>query len=403
VISLARDSRTARLRLQGRLAGLLFLGSGLLGAATIPVAPSDANKPVLILTAAVAVAIGVAVWLAPWGRWPRSRTLWLVPPAFGLIATTNVYGGSDPYSFAVYFVVVFVWIGLCHPKWTSVAFAPLAAAAYVLPLLTLNGDHLSNGLGSASVVIPVCVLVGESLSWVLGRLLHAEHALEEERAVAARLRALDNMKNLFLSSASHELRTPITIVRGHLEVLGPRPTEGDLRETTALVIDELDRMGRLVDDMTVLVRSEDPEFLRREEVDLHGFAADVAAKAEPLLGRRLRVRRPLRGALVKADPQRLTQAVLNLLKNAADHTTGPVDLRVAEEPGWWRIEVDDRGAGVPPEDVEAIFEPFRTGARSGGTGLGLAIVRGIAEAHGGSAGLNNHPGGGARFWIRLPQ
>ncbi len=403
MIELSREGRVARLRLQGRLAGLLFLGSGLLGAATIPFTPSDANKPVLILTAIVAVAIGAAVWVAPWDRWPRSSTLWLVPPAFGLIALTNVYGGSDPYSFAVYFVVVFVWIGLCHPRWTSVAFSPLALLAYVLPLLSFSGTNLSNGLSSAAVVIPVCVLVGESLSWVLGRLLHVERALEEERAVASRLRALDNMKNLFLSSASHELRTPITIVRGHLEVLGERPTEAELAETTDLVIDELDRMGRLVDDMTVLVRSEDPEFLRLEEVDLHRFTAEVAAKAEPLLGRRLRVRRPLRGALVKADPQRLTQAVLNLLKNAADHTTGAVDLRVAPEPGWWRIEVDDRGPGVPPDDAATIFEPFRSGVRSDGTGLGLAIVRGIAEAHGGSAGLDNRPGGGARFWIRLPQ
>jgi signal transduction histidine kinase len=403
-MSLAPEVRAARLRLQGRLAGFLFLGTGLLGAATIPFTPADANKPVLAVTAAVTVAIGAAVWVAPWDRWPRSATLWLVPPAFGLIAVTNVYGGSDPFSFAVYFVVVFVWIGLCHPRWTSLAFAPLAAVAYVVPLRSFPQESLSNALGSVAVVIPVCVLVGESLSFVLGRLLHAERALEEERAVAARLRAVDNMKNLFLSSASHELRTPITIVRGHLEVLGERPTEQELHETSALVIDELDRMGRLVDDMTVLVRSEDPEFLRLEEVDLHRFAADVAAKAEPLLGARLHVRRPMmRGALVKADPQRLTQAVLNLLKNAADHSAGPVELRIVEEPGWWRIEVDDHGDGVPHEEEAAIFEPFRTGTRSGGTGLGLAIVRGIAEAHGGSAGLDNHPGEGARFWIRLPQ
>ncbi len=403
MIDHVRGGREARLRLQGRLAGLLFVGTGVLGAATIPLTPSDANKPALLLIAVVAVAIGGAVLASPWERWPRSRTLWLVPPAFGLIALTNVYGGSDPFSFAVYFVVVFVWIGLCHPRWTSLAFAPLAAIAYVLPLLTFADSTLSTAIGSAAVAIPVCVLVGESLSWVLGRLLHVERALEEERAVASRLRAVDNMKNLFLSSASHELRTPITIVRGHVEVLGDRPSEQELRETTSLVIDELDRMGRLVDDMTVLVRSEDPEFLRPEEVDLHEFTADVAAKAEPLLGRRLRVRRPRRGALVKADPQRLTQAVLNLLKNAADHASGPVDLRVGDEPGWWRIDVGDRGKGVPPEDVPSIFQPFRTGGGSDGTGLGLAIVRGIAEAHGGSAGVDERQGGGSRFWIRLPQ
>jgi len=403
VIDLAREGRDARLRLQGRLAGLLFMGTGLLGAATIPLTPQNANKSVLVVSAAVAVGIGAAVLVAPWERWPRSATLWLVPPAFGLIAITNVYGGSDPFSFAVYFVVVFVWIGLCHPRWTSLAFSPLAFAAYVLPLLTFPHRDLSNAIGSAAVVVPVCVLVGECLSWVLGRLLHVERALEEEREVAARLRAVDNMKNLFLSSASHELRTPITIVRGHLEVLGDRPTEEEVHETASLVIDELDRMGRLVDDMTVLVRSEDPEFLRLEEVDLHQFTYEVAAKAEPLLGRRLRARRPRRGALVKADPQRLTQAVLNLLTNAADHTNGPVDLRIGDEPGWWRIEVGDRGDGIPPEAVPSIFEPFRTGNGSSGTGLGLAIVRGIAEAHGGSAGVEERQGGGSRFWIRLPQ
>jgi signal transduction histidine kinase len=403
-MTLAREGRVARLRLQGRLAGLLFLGSSVLGALAIPLAPKDSNKAILLGEAIIAMAIGVAAWFAPWERWPRSATLWLVPPAFALIAVSNLYGGSDPHSFAVYFVIVFVWIGLCHPRWTSLAFAPLAAAAYVVPLFSLPGN-LTTGLGSAAVVIPVCVLVGESLSWVLGRLLHTEQALQQEREVAARLRALDNMKNLFLSSASHELRTPITIVRGHLEVLDERPSEAEMKETMELVVDELDRMGRLVDDMTVLVRAEDPEFLRPEEVDLHGFAAEVAAKAEPLLGRRLRVRRPLSGALVKADPQRLTQAVLNLLKNAADHAPGasPVDLRIVEEPGWWRIEVEDRGAGVVIGHPDDVFEPFRAGPGSRGTGLGLAIVRGIAEAHGGTAGLENRTGDGATFWIRLPQ
>ncbi len=403
-MTLAREGRAARLRLQGRLAGLLFLGTGVLGSLSIPLAPSDANKPFLLGEGVVAMAIGVGAWFAPWDRWPRSATLWLVPPAFALIALANVYGGSDPYSFAQYFVVVFVWIGLCHPRWTSLAFAPLAAAAYVAPLFYLPGNR-ATGLGSAAVVIPVCVLVGESLSWVLGRLVHTEQALQQEREVAARLRSLDNMKNLFLSSASHELRTPITIVRGHLEVLDERPSEAEMKETMELVVDELDRMGRLVDDMTVLVRAEDPEFLRAEEVDLHGFAADVAAKAEPLLGRRLRVRRPLSGALVKADPQRLTQAVLNLLKNAADHAPGasPVDLRIVEEPGWWRIEVEDRGPGVTIGHPEDVFEPFRAGPGSRGSGLGLAIVRGIAEAHGGTAGMVNRTGEGATFWIRLPQ
>jgi signal transduction histidine kinase len=109
--------------------------------------------------------------------------------------------------------------------------------------------------------------------------------------------------------------------------------------------------------------------------------------------------------MLRADPQRLAQAVVNLLQNAADHAQGdgPVGLRVHAGPASWRFEVADDGGGLPPGDEQAVFEPFRTGSAREGTGLGLSIVRGIARAHGGEAGAVNRPGHGVTFWIRIPR
>ncbi|CAN5320665.1 hypothetical protein BH20ACT24_BH20ACT24_11910 [soil metagenome] len=231
-----------------------------------------------------------------------------------------------------------------------------------------------------------------------------ERALSIEREAAQRLRMLDEMKNMFLRAASHELRTPITISRGHLEVLGPHPQPSEVKEAIGVVVDELARMGRIVDDITTLVRMDDPSFLRLQPVDLGTFLSEVRTKARPLLGDRLRYR-PISGGSVQADPQRLTQALVNLLQNAAMHTKGTkVEFGVEEEPRMWRFEVSDSGEGLPAGAEERLFQPFQRADTSGaGSGLGLAIVRGIAAAHGGSAGVENRPGEGATFWIRIPR
>jgi two-component system, OmpR family, sensor kinase len=174
-----------------------------------------------------------------------------------------------------------------------------------------------------------------------------------------------------------------------------------------ILVDELGLMGRLVDDLATLVRADDPAMLRVESLPAGGFLDGLAAKAETILGGRLRVERDAGdGRVLRADPQRLTQVLLNLVRNAAEHAQGdePVVLRAQPlTPGGWRFEVADQGGGLAPDDEQAVFEPFTTGSSpSAGTGLGLAIVRGIARAHGGEAGLENRPGHGATFWVRIP-
>ena len=224
-------------------------------------------------------------------------------------------------------------------------------------------------------------------------------------AMLARLDDAFRHQREFLNDAGHELRTPITIIRGHLELAGDDPAER--AATRTLVLDELERMARIVDDLLVLARAEQPDFLRREPVDLDVITGDLAAKAAALADRDWRLVATGHGVLV-ADPQRLTQAMVNLLDNAARHTApgDRIELGSAVADGEARLWVRDHGPGVPEADQERIFQRFARaddGRRQPGTaGLGLAIVRAIAEAHHGRVTLDSAPGRGATFTLHLP-
>ena len=221
-----------------------------------------------------------------------------------------------------------------------------------------------------------------------------------------RLEAAFHRERRFIRDASHELRTPVTITRGYLEMLGEAPAQEDVAEAVDVAMDELDRMGRLITDLTTLAKSEDPGFVVPEEIEVAGFLDRIAAKVRSVLDGRLRLGPVPPGAVVHADEQRLTQAVLNLLNNAVVHTDGdsPIDLRAVARDRAWRFEVADSGGGLPVGEEQTVFQPFRrfNGDRPG-SGLGLAIVKGIAEGHGGRAGVDNRPGEGATFWIEIPR
>ncbi|MDQ4124058.1 MAG: GGDEF domain-containing protein [Actinomycetota bacterium] len=158
------------------------------------------NKPALTAIAATAIALGVATLGCPWHRFDRRATLILPVLAFGLIATANRFGGVSAYSFGVYFVVVFAWIGMNHPRWTSLRFAPVATAAYVWPLVTASG-HSATEVWSVTVPIPVAVLVGETIALVMQQLLVAQ----EELRVTAHTDELTGVRNRrgFLAVAEH--------------------------------------------------------------------------------------------------------------------------------------------------------------------------------------------------------
>ncbi|MFD9056451.1 MULTISPECIES: sensor histidine kinase [Streptomyces] len=228
-----------------------------------------------------------------------------------------------------------------------------------------------------------------------------------ERAFAA--------QRQFVDDAGHELRTPITIVRGHLELMGDDPAERE--ETVRLVTDELDRMSRIVEDLLLLAKSERPDFVTPGPVRLAELTADVYVKARTL-GERdwvldghtdLRPDRP-DDDLVHLDEQRVTQAMVQLAQNAVQHTVQGARITVGSRTlanSTTELYVADTGPGVQPQDAEVIFERFRRGtarrgARGSGAGLGLAIVRAIAEGHpGGRVELRSPESGGATFVLVL--
>jgi two-component system OmpR family sensor kinase len=216
----------------------------------------------------------------------------------------------------------------------------------------------------------------------------------------------------FVAEASHELRTPLTVIRGQLEVLAAQhePSAQEVRRVEQLVRAEIARMTRLVDDLLLLAKSEETHFLRVEPIELASFVTELWDGASLIAARRFELGSIPKGTL-RADPDRLAQALRNLIENAISHTTedrGLVRLVVTVLPGdRVRFRIDDDGPGVDVAHRERVFDRLhRTDeARdrgSGGAGLGLAIVRAIAEAHGGAVVLTDSPEGGARLELTLP-
>ena len=213
----------------------------------------------------------------------------------------------------------------------------------------------------------------------------------------------------FIRDISHELRTPIAVVRGHLELLSEMdPSNRTERDATIrLVTGELDRMSRFVEDLLLLAKSDQPNFLTLETVRVDDLCEELVQKVRGLAERDWQLDVSTRRSIV-ADPQRLTQAMMNLTRNAVEHTSeeDTVEVGAAVDGHEASIWVRDSGPGVQPEDERRIFDRFTRGRGSGthyeGSGLGLAIVRAIAEAHGGRVELQSRPGEGARFTITVP-
>ncbi len=220
----------------------------------------------------------------------------------------------------------------------------------------------------------------------------------------------------FLDDAGHELRTPLTILRGHLELVTVDDPE-DVIATRDVLLDEVDRMQRLVDDLLLLANSGNPDFLRREPVRIPELLDQVMEKVRVLADRNWQIDERA-DYVVDADPQRLTQALVQLAANAVKYTWRSCTIALGS-----RIERPTAATAprcrsrtrwccgcamtgrIAAEDQERIFERFgraHTGRGEEGSGLGLAIVSAIAQAHGGLASVVSEFGHGATFLIRIP-
>jgi signal transduction histidine kinase len=231
----------------------------------------------------------------------------------------------------------------------------------------------------------------------------------ELEAANAALAAEDGRRRRFLADVSHELRTPLTIIRGEAQVALRAADRGALDAAGGFdrILEQTQGMGRLVDDLFLIARAEAGGLsLAKHELDLRDCACRAAADFEALAAERGSHVRCEPGGPVPlvADQDRIRQMFAALIDNALRHTRPgvTVTLDAVAGDGWAEFSIEDDGPGLPEQAAELFGRFARGETRGDGSGLGLSVVRALAEAHGGSARLENRDGGGARAVVRLP-
>jgi two-component system OmpR family sensor kinase len=326
-------------------------------------------------------------------------------------------------SSAVTFVVFYAHIGAKKHGGVDPDFSSDVRTFVLAGVLTLLGGLVGAWLVGTRISRPLRRMAAVAARVDAGDLHPRIHGVSRE---AAELRVLADAFNhmldrlteafagqrIFVADASHELRTPLTVIRGQLEVLAAQgtPSKQEVRRVEGLVQAEIARVTRLVDDLLLLAKAEQTEFLQVEPIELPDFVRGLWDGMSLIAVRRFELG-ALPAGVLHSDPDRLAQALRNMIANAIEHTAeedGLVRLTVLElGGGWLRFAVEDGGTGIAPDQRERVFDRFyRTDTArdraSGGAGLGLAIVRAIAEAHGGRVAVGAGREGGARVELELP-
>lgn len=239
-------------------------------------------------------------------------------------------------------------------------------------------------------------------------------AFERQQAETEALRELDRAKSDFLAAMSHDFRSPLTVIRGTLELLlsrQPGPLAAPQEELARRAQRNVRRLEDFTEELLEMARLEQGGVqLDREDVDAYELVREVVEDHRPLAQeRRQVVNVELDGGdpIISADATRLRHALGNLVSNAIKYAPedSPITVNAARHDGTLRIRVVDRGPGVAPADRERIFEKFtrvRATRATPGAGLGLAIARSLVELHGGTLRYEDAPGGGAAFILTVP-
>lgn len=295
----------------------------------------------------------------------------------------------------------------------------VVAVPLVLVVASLGGSFLANkALKPVDEITKTAKRIG---SGDLSQRIHLEEFLDDEigRLASTFNEMIGKLERSFLqikrftADASHELKTPLTVLKGEIEVgLKRDRAVEEYKRILSSCLEEVDHMSRIVDDLLTLARADMGALeLRRERVDLGEVAEDVWRSLQ-----RMAEEKGLKFSLARdgevpvwGDRDRLRQLVVNLVDNALKYTPsgGEVVLKVGRQDALALLSVKDTGEGIPPEDQERVFERFYRvdKARSrekGGTGLGLSICKWIAEAHGGRIWLKSEIGRGSTFTVELP-
>ena len=254
------------------------------------------------------------------------------------------------------------------------------------------------------------------------RALFAEHALKEHadnlEQANQELIEVNEMKDQFISMASHELKTPITTIRGQAQLMLRRLTKqkelsqefADVRTALEKIDEQTYRLSALVDDLLDLgsIRAGKTE-LRPGRCDLCEICRSVVDEQCLLTGRVIEVELPETPVMLEADSERLSQVGTNLVSNAIKYSPdgSPVKVSVVRQENTARLAVQDFGQGMEKEQLKHIFEPFyrapeAQSSKKSGWGLGLVICKDIVERHGGRIWCESHEGEGSTFYVELP-
>jgi two-component system OmpR family sensor kinase len=346
--------------------------------------------------------------------------------------------------------------------WTEGTFQGIPVRALYYPLERLGELHIRHVLQVAaplearnrmlttvgflllSIVATVAAATFLGAWWLAGRAVQPVHTIvQQAEAIAAgsprryiqayadtreyqrlvqvlnrmleRLEAAMEAQKRFTADASHELRAPLTVLRGELEVaLRRERTNEEYKRVLQTSLEEAERLSRLAEDLLTLTRSEAGALgLHLQREDLGARVRHAVARLErQAIEKGVVMQGPAPNEVwAEVDPGLMDRVIWNLLGNALKFTpaAGEVEARVVEGDGVVTVEVRDTGPGIPPDQVESIFDRFfrideaRTpGSETSGTGLGLAIVKAIVDLHGGSVSAANRPEGGAVFRVTLP-
>jgi signal transduction histidine kinase len=325
----------------------------------------------------IAFALANVVAMAMWPTWET------IPFHFIWVSLTLLYGFS-------------IW----RP---SITYLVLGFVASVTGALILSDAFQGEQLWGELFEVPLMSAMFLAMVWHARRRQEALRAVERQADERA---SLLERQERFLHDVSHELRTPVTIARGHLEVLRRADGEGPAQEID-VALDELERIERILEQLLLLAKADQPDFVVFEEVDLEVFLEDVLMRWSGVAPRGWRLG-PVPAGTLRVDPEALRIALDALLENAVKYTESPdlIEVRARAAGNSLVIEVEDEGPGVPAQALGHIFDRFaradtaRTRAH-GGVGLGLAIVDAIAKGHGGSCAIRTAQNGSV-FSLRLP-
>jgi signal transduction histidine kinase/CheY-like chemotaxis protein len=433
-----------RIRLAARRAALFFCVAGLLAIVnSLLLEAARPQQAIFLALGVLDLAIAALLHILPWERWHARTLTLLIPVTFVVIGLFELAGATTTTTYPIFFILAFIWVGLSLPPWTSLLSAPLTVVGYIAPLLL--SQRPTNIVESATVAIPICILIGEVIAQVVSR-LHAardeleqrvaertaqlqaanaalQHELAERRQLEAQLlqsQKLDGLGRL-AGGISHDFNNLLTAIGGYADLIGvmlpqDHPTRSHLTQIQKGVVSA----SNLTKQLLTFARK---QIIEPRALNLNELIGEMDRLLHPIIGSDIEViTRPAEDlGWVKADPGQIEQVLMNLVLNARDampeggtliiETQNAVLDRayaqgqqyVTGEP-YVLLAVSDTGVGMDAEVQARAFEPFFTTKAVGkGTGLGLATCYGIVEQHGGHIWIYSEVGQGTTFKVYLPR